>query len=193
MRAFLRDNVAILIGVSLPIVVVAFFVLASYAPRAYLEPPQHDAVLVSYSGGNVRPVRVEVDVNGGRLRTRVYKLDYNGNAIVYGPNAPRLFLWSHETRSVREIPIDVPADLDGFVNGGEVQIPELAGLRLSTEQRAPDGYMLSSTGYRSGPFGLFFDRSSPRLVLEKDGAVHAVPLPASVPYWDVRFLAWVVE
>lgn len=191
MRKFVRDNFAILIGLALPVVVAAFFLLANYWGRVSLEPPQHDAVLRTYGGGSAsRAVRVEVDVIGERLRVRAFKTEHDGRPITYVVAWPRLFLWSHETGTVRELTFEVP---DDFVDGSELRIPELEGRRFSTASRSPDGYEIGTTGYRSGLFGLFFDRSSPRLVLEKNGVRRGLPLPSTLPYWDVQFLAWVIE
>jgi hypothetical protein len=191
MRTFVRDNFAILIGLALPIVVAAFFLLANYWGRVSLEPPAHDALLRTYSGGGAtRAMRIEIDVAGERLRVRAFKTDYDGRAITYAAAQPRLLLWSHDTETVRELSFEVPAD---FVDGSELRIPELEGRRLSTAVRSPDGYEIGTTGYRNGLFGLFFDRSTPRLVLEKDGAKRALPLPSTLPYWDVQFVAWVIE
>lgn len=191
MRKFVRDNFAILIGLALPIVVAVFFLVANYWGRASLEPPQHDAVLRTYSGGSAsRAMRIEIDVIGERLRVRAFKTEYDGRPITYTPAQPRLLLWSHASETVRELTLEVP---DDFVDGTELRVPELEGRRLSTVSRSPDGYEIGTTGYRGGLFGLFVDRSSPRLVLEKNGARRALPLPSTVPYWDVQFLAWVIE
>jgi hypothetical protein len=192
---FFRDNVAIVLGVSLPIVVVLFFVLASSLPKAYVDPPQHDLLLLSQNGPYaMRPLRLDIGVSDGRLRVRAYKLDYAGTpAVAYSQIVPRLFIWSGATRSSREIALELPDDIETFENGTEIAVPQLDGRRLSTDTRAPDGYVFRSTGYGRGVFGLFFDRDGPRTVVEKDGAAETVRMPGDVPYWGVQFLAWVVE
>jgi len=193
MRVFLRDNVAIVVGVSLPLVVVLLFVLATYVPRAYVEPPRHDLLLVAYNYNvQTRPERVDLRVTDGRLDVRAYKLDVNGNTV-YGQPLPRLFLWSHESRSIHEISLDIPS-LETLANGAAVAVPELAQRRLGTDLRAPDGYEYRAAGYGgSGLFGMFFDRSSQKVVLQKNGATEELRMPGDVPYWNAQFLAWVVE
>ena len=195
MSKFLRDNAAIVIGAALPVVVVLFFVLATQLPKAYVPPPAHDLVLMSQNGPyDVRPLRVQVRVEDGRLRVRTYKLDYAGNAVVsYGQVVPRLFLWSHATHSVRELALELPEVGDTFVEGMEARVAELADRRLSNDTLAPDGYRFRTEGHDNGVFGLFFNRYEPRTLLEKDGAVERIALPTEVPYWGVQFVGWVIE
>lgn len=191
----MRDNAAIVVGAALPVLVVLFFVLATQLPKAYVAPPAHDVVLLSQNGPyQARPWRVDVRVEDGRLRARGYKLDYAGNAaLAYPQIVPRVFLWSHTTKSIHELELTLPEDTATFADGTEIGIAEFADRRLSTDTVAPDGYRFRTTGYDSGLFGLFFDRNEPRTLLEKDGAVEKLALPGEVPYWGVQFLGWVVE
>lgn len=197
MRQFFRDNVLIVIGIALPLLVVAFFVVASRLPQAYVDPPQHDLLLLTqYGGYDARPVRLEVLVNNGRLQVRAHKMPSAANPqIPYGGPSPRLFLWSHETRSAHEVQLLLPSDLESLIDGAEIPPPaELAERRLSTELISPDGYELRTNGYGGdGLFGLFFDRGRPRTLIAKDGAAQVVSLPGEVPYWGTQFLAWSVE
>jgi hypothetical protein len=193
MPKFLRENAAIVVGAALPVVVVLFFVLATQLPKAYVAPPAHDVVLLSQNGPfGARPMRVDVRVESGYLRARVYQPDYAGNPAPYYGTVPRIYLWDHETQSVRELTLDLPQS-ETFANGTEAVVPELVGTRLSAAAVAPDGYVFTTTGYDNGVFGLFFDRNGPRWVLEKDGAVQRLDLPNEAPYWGVQFLGWVVE
>jgi hypothetical protein len=195
MRQFFRDNVLIVIGIALPLLVVAFFVIASRLPQAYVDPPQHDLLLLTqYGGYDARSVRLEILVNAGRLQVRAHKSPANAQAPYVGPS-PRLFLWSHETRSAHEVALPLPNDLASLADGAEIPPPpELAGRQLSTELVSPDGYELRTNGYGGdGLFGLFFARTRPRTLIAKGGAAQAIALPGEVPYWGTQFLAWIVE
>jgi hypothetical protein len=197
MRQFLRDHFAIVIGLALPLVVVAFFVAASRLPQAYVDPPQHDLLLLTQSGGyDAHAVRLEMLVSDGRLQVRAHKAPSLGQSQTgYAGPSPRLFLWSHETGTAHEVAIALPGDLESLADGAEIPPPpELASRRLRTELRSPDGYELRIESYGGGGlFGLFFNRSRPRTVLVKDGAARAISLPGELPYWSTQFFAWVVE
>jgi hypothetical protein len=191
MIKILRDNAAIVVGLALPFLVVLFFVLATALPKAYVDPPRHDVLLISENGpASARPVRVDVRTDDGRLSVRAYKLDASFPPGAYWHATPRLFIWSHETRSIREISFDVPNDEVIPPEGTEIAVPEIGARRLHTDTLAPDGYrFLTADG--SGLFELFFDRNGSRLIVEKDGAIEDVSPPE--PYWGTRFLGWVVE
>jgi hypothetical protein len=195
MRAFLRNNIAVVFGLSLPILVVVFFLVANRVPRAFVAPPEYDLLLVSRDGQyDPRPFRVEIGVDDHRVRARVFKVDYAGNpAAAYANIRPRLFRWSHATKTVREIPLALPDDVDSIDNGDDLVIEDLANVPVSTDFRAPDGYELREPGYDRGPFGWIFGGGPSRRVVAKHGAAHELEMPNGIPYWNVQFLGWVVE
>ena len=62
---FARQNAALVAGISLPIVVVVFFLLATSVPRLLVDPPRHDFLFVqndAYSADRSR-LRHEIDID----------------------------------------------------------------------------------------------------------------------------------
>ncbi|HEX6999870.1 MAG TPA: hypothetical protein VF322_17185 [Gammaproteobacteria bacterium] len=184
---------------SLPVLVVVLFLLASHLPALWTEPPRHDLLLkvenapVRYAP---RLVRVEFFVDDDRLRARLHKLDPDRfeRALVAAPPPQQLLLWSHDTGVVREIVPPVPTDLNVIDDGAELPLAELASRRISTSPVAPDGYEYAGpAGGGDGIFGLFFGGREQQLVVAKDGARVAVDLPAGAGYWNVQVLGWVIE
>lgn len=194
MRAFFRDNIAVVVGISLPIVVMTFFVVASRLPRSFVEPPQHDLLLLSQNGRyDSRPVRIDIRIDAGTVRTRMYKSDSASNPAALTMATPRLFRWSHDTQSVHEIVLILPDDINAIQNGDGLVIDELVGRSVSTDMRAPDGYSFQVGGYDRGFFGVFFDGGAREPVISKRGATIPLAVPGEAGYWNVQFLAWVVE
>ena len=201
MKALLRDNLMIVVGVALPVVVVVLFALASVLPRLYVDRPAHD-LLLALEGGPYEtagaPVRVELTVAEGRVRARAYRIDDAagriGRALM---PIPRLFVYDATSSSVLEIPIDLPEDAATLADGAEIPLPELADIRLVTTLRAPDGYEFElgrdAGGLLADVFGA--GRRGPTPRLRKNGAVIAIDLPAVEPYYygNVRFLGWVLD
>ncbi|HEY8518803.1 MAG TPA: hypothetical protein VIN61_01885 [Gammaproteobacteria bacterium] len=199
MGRFLRDNAAVVVGLGLPVAVVVLFLLASHLPALWTEPPGYDLLLEVENGPVRYPaglVRVEVYVDGDRVRARLHKIDPDRfqRSLIALPPPQQLYLWSHDSGVMREVALAVPTDLDAVDDGAELPLGELAGRRISTSPVAPDGYELAGPAQgRDGLFGLFFGGRSGQLVLAKDGARVAVDLPPGVGYWNVHFLGWVVE
>ncbi len=181
-----KDNLLIVIGVSLPLVVILLFVLATTLPKLLVAPPQHDFLFTSYVSAypNVSPVRLNIDVYQGRVRARIYRNQ--------GSQLTKLFLLDHSTSNVREIPISIPERAETLEDGTEIRIPELETLRLDPSLKAPDGYEFRGPDYRGGGIvpELLGMRRSRRATITRGGAV--IPLPLDPPHYSIHFLGWVV-
>ena len=173
---FLRDNVFLVAAVTLPIVVVAFFLLATAIPRWTVPPPAYD-LLISASDYNQANRRITVDfgVRDGKVEATFRPLPAGG----YGQPA-RLFLWDHTTTSIREIAIELP---DNLVEGDPpraVPVDALAGHQALALVTAPDGYQLQNRSQRGpGIVGELFGmhRYNSEASLENRGRVIPIELP----------------
>ncbi len=181
-----KDNLVIVIGISLPLLVILLFLLATTTPKFLVAPPQYDFLFTSFVSAypNVPPARVNIDVYQGQVRARIYRNQ--------GAQVTRLFLFDHNTSNIREIPISIPGHADTLENGTEIQIPELKGLKLSASLQAPDGYEFRGPDYRGGGIipELLGMRRRRRATIARGGAV--IPLPLDPPYYSVLFLGWIV-
>jgi hypothetical protein len=193
-RAWLRGNLFLVAGVVLPVAVVLFFLLATAVPRWLVAPPAYDLLFAgsrAYQRDGER-LWMAFRVRDGHLEAQVRDLKEHES-----PRAPRLYRFDHGTGGVREIPVELPA---GLVLGPEVQtfvVTALAGQRISTERRAPDGYLLRHRDRSGGGlFGELFGmhRSGAPYVIAKDGRVMAIPAPdAGRYYYQIDFLGWIID
>ena len=121
MKAFIRDNLMIVVSVALPLLVVVVFALATLVPRWLVEPPQYDFLMTAEWPGSrgALPVRIDMSVTDGKLRVRAFRLENGGRAY-----APRLFEFVAATQSVREIMLDWPDDLTDLPDGTVIGVPE---------------------------------------------------------------------
>ena len=193
-RGFFRDNIFLVAAVSLPLIVVAFFLVSSAIPRWLVPPPAYDLLISAsdpYNQTNPR-VGVTFNVRNGMVEATFQLAPANTYSV-----RSRLFLFDHTTRSVREIPVEVPENL---VEGEPrtIVVDTLAGRQLLTEVQAPDGYQLESRNQR-GPgivgdvFGM--NRYDAEASLVNRGRVIPVALPApyrNVYYSPVYAVGWLV-
>jgi hypothetical protein len=193
MKSFLRENLMIVVSISLPLIIVVLFALASVLPHLYAAPPAYD-LLIMHQGRVLAtefPVRIELAVQDERLSATVVK----AKRSAYGNN-PRIYRYDHESGQIREIDIPIPDKIGELPEGTEIPVPELAGLRLSNSLGAPDGYEFR--GYRRGG-GLMTElfggsRYRHDVAIAKDGAVVRLNIPNSDEwYGGARFLAWVIN
>jgi len=192
---FVRDNAFLVAAASLPVVVVAFFLLSTAIPRWLVPPPAYDLVLRAERGYDQTGRRMAVDFNvrDGRVEATVRPVPANTYLQPAG-----LFLFDHRSQTVREIPVDLPSSLDENDPPRTFVVEALAGRRVLADTKAPDGYQLESRSQRGpGLVGELFgmNRYDTKVGLVNRGRVVLVELP-SPPYQypsSVRAVGWLVE
>lgn len=185
-----RDNIILVAGIALPLVVMLFFLLATWIPRWLVDPPQYDLLFsgVSWSDKSSNTVNLVVTAEG-QLKARYFKRQEGESPL------RRLFIYEHTTGDVREISIP---SLAGEVYGEveiEREISEFAARTVSTKRTAPDGYEFQGPQYTSGNFlGLGFGGRRSKLSIRKKGAVVSIPTLDSYPYYNgTEFVGWLVD
>jgi hypothetical protein len=179
---FLKENAFLVAAVSLPVVVVGFFLLASVIPRWVVAPPAYDLLLRAGGPYDQKYPRVAVDfrARNGRVEAIVRPLPPN----VY-PQPSALLLFDHQTMSVREISVDLPANLAENDPPRTIVIDAFPGRQVLAQAKAPDGYELDIRSRRGpGIIGELFGmgRYDQRASLVNRGRVVPIALPS--PYWS---------
>jgi hypothetical protein len=198
---FLRDNAFLVAAVSLPLIVVAFFLASTAIPRWTVPPPAYDLLIRAtdtYNTYNQRnpPVSVDFDVRDGTVEATIRPVQTGS----WGSRA-RLFIFDHTTMSVNEIAVDLP-DTAGTLKEGDapitIVVDALGGRRLLTQAKAPDGYELENRSQRSpgivgDVFGMRRYGSEASLVNKGRVVPIALPAPYQNPYFSpVYALGWLV-
>jgi hypothetical protein len=190
-RKLLRENAALVVGVTLPVVVVVFFLLATYIPRLLVDPPRYDFLFAQENNYSNQPSRWrhEIDIGAQRqLRVRAFLTEPDKYI-----RRPRLFRYEHLGGNVREISLPLPETAEESEDGIVVEISEFANQAIDTRRIAPDGYeLLDPRSSRGFLVGVFYKRGRRDLAIAKDGAVVAVPSGDGSDWHNVRFLGWIV-
>ena len=192
MKAFLKKNFLLMVGAVLPLVVIAFFILATRIPGTLTEQPQYSFLFTvsSYPPGLDRVVRVSVREGQLVAESRERTTD-----SVYRENV-RLYYFDAAEQDVREIPLEPPL-IDTAKPGvwQAFQISELANVRLDSSLTSPDGYHFDNSYRSSSGFipELFIGNSyRHRLVLRKKGAiVKVIPNDNAFSPYNSRFIGWI--
>lgn len=188
-----RKNPLIAASIALPLLLVVVFALAGLVPRMLVADPAYDLVLSQYDPAARDGYEVSIDIVVDNSRAVARVMD-RGEAVMRG--RPRVYVFDHRTGSIREATIDWPDNAEDLEAGAVLPIPDLAGNRISTAQRAPDGWEYRGVDHHDGLlFGFFGSRRADRISIGKDGAIEAIDLP-DPPYYgynSVRFVGWIVE
>ena len=188
---FLRDNVFLVVAVSLPVAVVGIFLLVTTIPKWTVSPPRYDLLLqtTEYDRANSK-IGVELFVRDEALHATL--------RVVKDAHVPRVRLWrfDHATLSAREVPIQVPIPAGDADHAQTVVIEALRGRRILTDAKAPDGYQLRRPDEgRPGVIGDIFGMrryGQPAAIVNR-GRVLPIEIPTPNQYQAPAFVGWLVD
>jgi hypothetical protein len=191
---FVRDNLVLVVGVTLPVLLMAGFLLASALPGRLSEPPKYDLLFweYDYPAGVRLPVTLQLVVKDGVLTAQYTAVPVPDGAY---PNGTwrKLFRYEAAAGRVRELNLPFPADMATITGTREAVVEATKGLRIETTPQSPDGYELTFGDRRGGGLllELFGGGRESGARLSKDG--HSVPITGGPgrPYYSVEFLGWV--
>ena len=191
MRRFFKQNYALVMGIVLPLALIAVFFLAGKASVMSVPDPQYDAVFASnYSPrGSNYPYRIGIDDGKLYIRVRPTKEGTKPRQVV----EPIIYVFDHKTHYAKKVDID----FDNVVDG-KVRDPELDALnrkRINSDPVSPDGYAFernprSGNGLFAGIFGW---RRHNRTYYVLRSGVRTVPVLGPQPIYTSHFIGWVTK
>jgi hypothetical protein len=143
---FLKDNFVLVVGLTLPILLMIGFIVFSTLPRSVGNPPQHDLIFAvpdySVSSNNL-PVNVTLIVRDGVLKAQYTRVAQAPNGGYYGSGGwKKLYRYQAGPQTVRELPFGIPEDVASIAPTREDTVDATKDVKLDTTLRAPDGYEL---------------------------------------------------
>ena len=201
MNRWIKDNLVLVSGIVLPVLLVAGFFILSKAPQVLSDPPRYDFLVISYDydyqhssnytlsfevrntqlHGKAVP-RKEDDLRTNRQKARIFRYDVAGN-------------------SFEELIYDLPENVEVIEEPVPLQLGEIDELTLDKRSKSPDGYQFEYLGYK-GNGGLLGDifgmgrRYESNFVLKKGSAHFSLPAPTGDPHYfprDLHFMGWITE
>lgn len=192
---FVKDNLVLVVGLTLPILLMAGFLLASALPGR-LDPPKYDLVFttIEYPQPPI-PIAVRLVVKDHVLMAQYVELLPASNGGYRNGSWRKLFRYEAASGTVRELTFGLPTDMESIKGTREDVVDATKGLRLDTTVQAPDGYELGFGTGRGGGLLLeiFGGSRSYEARLRKGG--RSIPLPpvAGTAFVNggVEFVGWV--
>lgn len=192
MKAFIKENATLTLGLALPLLLVFLLWGASVWVERNTPPPQYDFIFANnyyeYSTG------MRFTVEGGKL-----KASYVGKG---SSTKPELYRYYAKEDVIREIPYSIPPELTAYDSSADgknsgavtpIAIPEMESLTLDTQGESRDGYRFEST-YRGRPLmsEIFsYSNSGYALTLAKGGYRKFISVKNSYSY-SHKFIGWVI-
>lgn len=200
MGKWVKENLVLVSGILLPVLLVGGFFVLNNAPRMLADPPKYDFVLVGYRYDYRHPsdYYLSFEVRNGKLTGRaIPKDERNAN---FNRQYAGIFRYNAATNTFEEIAYELPEDLENIEEPVSLPLAETSDLTLDKRNQSPDGYTFEFLGYRGrgGLLGEMFGmrrRYGSNYVLKKDNAYVDLPKPAADPYYpnDWHFMGWIIE
>ncbi|HEY5616744.1 MAG TPA: hypothetical protein VIK60_02310 [Vicinamibacterales bacterium] len=200
MKQFVKENLAIVAAIVLPLVLVALFALSSLVISRVVADPQYDFLIATnfYGGSNEA---FYFDVVQNRLKIS-YSFPVRVNGNYQNGNISRLWRVRVPAMTVEEIPLVPPPRGQDNADGQRVPI-EIAGvsdLQVLSTQPAPDGYTFQQSYdyYNSNLMRELFgtgSRGEQVHAIVKDGRVVPVRNLGGAPYsaYNAHFIGWIAK
>jgi hypothetical protein len=196
MKQFVKENLAIVAAIVLPLVLVALFALSSVVMSTVVADPQHDfLVATNYYGGSNEAFYFDVVQN--RLKIS-YSFPVQVNGIYQNGNISRLWRVRVPAMTVEEITLVPPPRGQDNADGQRVpiEIPGVSDLQVVSQQPAPDGYIFEqSSNYNSNLMRELFgtgNRGERDPAIAKDGRVMPVRNLGGATF-NTHFVAWIAK
>lgn len=192
MKNFIKENLVLVVGLTLPLLLIVLFIVATVIPKALGTPPQYEmlyTITKRYDYQDPPGYIMDFAVKNNKLVVKATK-NNNKNRI----RANVLMAYDGKTETIREIDIDAAKAAKG---GGEVVLQETSHMTIDMSKVSPDGYVLESPGYRSGGlvggiFGGSYHNSG--YMLKKGSVGYKIPnTPGTYYYNQVKFIGWVIN
>lgn len=200
MSQWIKDNLVLITGIILPVLLVAGFFVLSKTPRVLTDPPGYDFLLVAYRYDHQHPrdFQLSFEVRDGILHGKVTPA--NDDHTHLNRQYAGIFRFSAASNRFEEIAYDLPKGVENLDEPLEFAVEESDHLQLDKRSESPDGFTFEYLGYRGrgGLLGEIFGMGSRRdseYVLRKEGSALNLPRPGSSQYYnqhDVHFMGWIV-
>lgn len=191
MKSWIKENLVLVIGLALPVLLIVLFFVATVIPKMAGTPPQYEVLfsVQDYSQKNKPDYIIDFKVKNQQLMLNVKKAEEKDNYY----NSKKLMAYDAKNEIMREITVDASQLSDG----AEILLAETKNMILDTAMVAPDGYVMenqqySNNGLVGGLFGGGNRNSNYRL---KKGSVgYKINIPHNNYYYDqLLFIGWVIK
>lgn len=194
MKNFVKENLVLVIGLTLPVLLIVLFFVAAVIPKSMSTPPQYEMLFttIRYDYQNASDYQFDFSVSNHQLMVKARKNDDKNRNY----NVKKLMAYDGKTETVREITFDA-AGVGEKAGTGAVVLEATKNMYIDTSGTSPDGYVLEGPNYGGnglvgGLFGGGYRNAGFRL--KKGSAGYKVPDAQQNYYYNqLQFVGWVVR
>jgi hypothetical protein len=190
MNSWIKQNIVLVIGMALPLLLIVLFFLATVLPKSLSTPPQYPLLftVAKYEGSHRPEFSLSFNVKNKRLMVTSKKNDDQNNY-----NITKLIAYDAKNETVHEIIVDASQ----LKPGVETPVAEAQQMVIDTSTLSPDGYTLEGPSYSGGGLvgGLFGGGySNSHYRLKKGAVAYKVPNQQRDYYYNqLQFVGWMIK
>lgn len=191
MNNFFKQNIALVVGIALPLLLAALFYVAGEVSQRTVPDPRYAVLFVKDYYDNT-DVPWSIKVKDGKVDISIS--DTRVNAQNYGWTKPTLYILEPGKKSARKIAVEFDPDHRGPVTSPDLESVQ-KGAHISTDSSAPDGYRFEYDARSGG--GLFREifggpghRDSSYALVNSSRRVGVLTPPDTL--YSATFLGWVI-
>lgn len=204
MTKFIREHFVVVIGATLPLIVILLFGLATVLPGYFVESPKYDLLFMTTN--TYDRTGFILDVVDGKLQAQFSCFNNTNTNCLSREPGQKLFEYEVKSKQLKEIPLRmpvIPSNSQPFnatpsnsqTFNAPVSIPELANVQIDTSTTAPDGYQFNVTKNNGDNifnlFGSYNYRN--QVTISKNGYNILIPYnPSNYYYYEVKFIGWII-
>lgn len=193
---FIKDNLALVAGIAVPVLLVVGFLLTSTLGKLLTAPPAHTAYFIYKDNGYNRnlPASREIKVaEDGSIVATLTPVKQKKDGGHFNAQTDIIVAYNAKNNTLTPINFEVPQGK----TKGEFTPAILKDVKLVTEATAADGYSVTygNRGGHSFVGDIFMARGADGYRIRKNGAVYRLPDPVinGTIYnnrYNLRFLGW---
>lgn len=193
MEKFIKENIAIVAAIILPLILAAVFMISSGISSATIPDPKHDFFITS-NYYNPEYSTFRIDVVNDRIVVAYQPERKNEQGYTPARSIPKLWRVRVPAMSIEEIALIEPADKKAT----SINIPGVTDIPVRNVQPAPDGYEFMNSYYYGGNVmtEIFADssRRNSGVAIRNKGRVIPVKVPSNEQWsYSAEFVGWVID
>ncbi|MBA3696547.1 MAG: hypothetical protein H0W85_07270 [Methylotenera sp.] len=192
LKRFVKENLVLVIGLSLPLLLIVLFFVATVIPKSMATPPQYEMLftVMKYDYQNAPDYLLNYAVKDKHL---IVKTNKNEDKIK-NSNINTLLVYEPKTETVREISVDASKFADA---ANEMVVEDTKGYEIDNSSLSPDGYKLEGPNYNGGGLmgGLFGGgyRNTGYRVIKGSIGYKLPEAQQNFYYHQLKFIGWIIK
>ncbi|MCB9979249.1 MAG: hypothetical protein H6862_06575 [Rhodospirillales bacterium] len=188
MKTFFKENILLLCGIALPLILIGFFLVAGQIGKTSVPAPQYDLVFAVDYYKNSQNRQWDINLESGKIIIQKRKIEKDGPDTL-----PRLYVFNRRTLSAQRLDLD----FDKTDSQGVLTDPLLENINkreILPGPIAPDGYRFEYAGNGgSGLLGEIFGMSRRRWAYALVNGARTIPVKGDVSIYNAEIIAWIKD